>query len=115
MPQEWRDAVATVPVLFTVALYVDYLADGTAVWVHDVRTMAVTALLLGLAAFVLGARPPTGAAKWFSVLLGAGALAAAVLTLVTGDGGPLAVLVVLVAVQWVVSTVRHLRTPAGRR
>ncbi|MGK3206830.1 hypothetical protein [Amycolatopsis sp. MEPSY49] len=114
MAQEWRDAVAGVPVLFTIALYIDYLVDGTAMWVHDVRAMALTALLLGLAAFVLGAWSRTGAAKWFSVPLGAGALAAAVLALVTGDGGPLAVLVVLVALWWVVSTVRHLRTPAGR-
>jgi len=114
MAREWRDAVAAVPVLFTVALYVDYLADGTAMWVRDARAMAFTALLLGLAAFVLGAWSRSGAGKWFSVPLGAGALAAAVLALVTGDGGPLAVLVVLVTVLWVVSTVRHLRTPAGR-
>lgn len=114
MHEEWRDAVAAIPVLFTVALYIDYVADGTAMWVHDARAMAVTALLLGLAAFVLGAWSRTGAAKWFSVPLGAGALAAAVLTFVTGDGGPLAVLVALIAVLWVVSTVRHLRTPAGR-
>lgn len=114
MHREWRDAAATVPVLFTVALYIDYLADGTAMWVHDARAMAFTALLLGLTAFVLGAGSRVGATKWFSVPLGAGALAAAVLAIATGDGGPLAVLVVLIAVLWLVSTVRHLRTPAGR-
>lgn len=114
MAQEWRDAVAAVPVLFTVALYVGYLADGTAMWVHDARVMALTALLLGLAAFVVGAWSRAGTAKWSSVPLGGVALAAAVLALVTGDGSPLAVLVVAVAVLWVVSTVRHLRAPAGR-
>ncbi|MEU5266712.1 hypothetical protein [Amycolatopsis sp. NPDC021455] len=110
MPQEWRDAVAAAPVLFMVALSVDFLADGTAIWVHDVRAMAVTALLLGSAAVVLGARPRSGAPAW----LGVTALAAAVVALVTGSGAALAVLVGLITVVWVVSTVRHLRTPAGR-
>ena len=110
MPREWRAAVATVPVLFTVALSVDYLADGTAMGIHDVRTMAVTALLLALTAAVLGAWSRTGAAKW----LGVPALAAAILALVTGSGIALAVLVGLITVLWVVSTVGHLRTPAGR-
>ncbi|WP_284740555.1 hypothetical protein [Amycolatopsis sp. RTGN1] len=114
MQREWRDAVATVPVLLTAALYVDYLDDGTAWWVHGSRAMAASALALGLAAFVLGAWTWTGAAKWLSAPLGAAALLLAVFTLVTGDGGTLAVLVGLIVALWLISTVRHLRTPAGR-
>ncbi|VVJ21698.1 Uncharacterised protein [Amycolatopsis camponoti] len=114
MQREWRDAVATVPVLFTIALYVDYLADANALWVHGARAMAVTALVLGLAACVLGSWVWTGAAKWLSAPLGTAALLFAVFTLVTGDGVTLALLVGLIAALWLVSTVRHLRTPAGR-
>jgi hypothetical protein len=43
MRREWRDAVATVPVLFTIALYIEYLADGSTLWVHGPRAMAATA------------------------------------------------------------------------
>ena len=63
-----------------------------------------------------------GAAKWLSAPLGTAALpvpvavavAVAVFTLVTGDGVTLALLVGLITALWLVSTVRHLRTPAGR-
>jgi hypothetical protein len=40
MQREWRDAVATVPVLFTIALYIVYLADGSALWVHGLSRPA---------------------------------------------------------------------------
>jgi len=83
MQREWRDAVATVPVL-------------------------------GLASCVLGSWVWTGAAKWLSAPLGTAALLFAVFTLVTGDGVTLALLVGLIAALWLVSTVRHLRTPAGQ-
>ena len=114
MQREWRDAVATVPVLLTVALYLDYLTDGTALWAHGPRAMAATALALGLAAFVLGTAKWTGAAKWLSAPLGTAALLFAVWTLVTGNAGTLAVLVGLIAALWLISTVRHLRAPAER-
>ncbi|WIY07583.1 hypothetical protein QRX60_41445 [Amycolatopsis mongoliensis] len=114
MQPEWRDAVATVPVLLTIALYVDYFPDGTALWVHGARAMAATALVLGLVAFLLGAGRWTGPARWVSAPLGTAALLCAVFTLVTGDGLTLALLVGLIAALWLVSTVRHLRTPAGR-
>ena len=114
MRQEWRDAAATVPVLVTVALYVDYLTVGTAPWVHGPRALAATALALGLAAYVLGARAWTRGSQWLGVPLGTAALLLAVSTLVTGDGLTLAVLVGVVVALWAVTTVRHVRTPAGR-
>ncbi|WIV62197.1 hypothetical protein [Amycolatopsis nalaikhensis] len=113
MQREWRDAVATVPVLSIVALYVDYFPDDTALWVHGPRAMATSALVLGLVSFLLGADRWTGPARWISAPLGTAALLCAVFTLVTGDGFTLAVLVGLIAALWLVSTVRHLRTPAG--
>jgi hypothetical protein len=114
MQREWRDAVATVPVLFTIALYIEYLADGSTLWVHGPRAMAATALVLGLAACVLGSWVWTGAARWLSAPLGTAALLVAVFTLVTGSGVTLAVLIALVTALWVVSTGRHLRAPAGQ-
>ncbi|MEU7788932.1 hypothetical protein [Amycolatopsis sp. NPDC049159] len=114
MPQEWRDAAATVPVLVTVALYVDYLPDGAALWVHGARAMAATALALGLTACVLGAQRWTRASLWLGVPLGVAALLLAVFTLVTGDRPVLAVLIGLIAVLWAVTTVRHFRIPVRR-
>ncbi len=114
MYREWRDTAATVPVLVTIALYIDYLADGTALWVHGPRAMAATVLVLGLTAGALGAQALTRAAGWFGVPLGTAALLLAVFTFVTGDGTTLAVLVGLVVALWAGTTVRHLRTPAGR-
>ncbi|MFG1643541.1 hypothetical protein ACGFMK_24875 [Amycolatopsis sp. NPDC049252] len=54
------------------------------------------------------------ATVWLSAPLGTAALLFAVFTLVTGDDGTLAALVGVIVVLWLVSTVRHVRTPAGR-
>jgi hypothetical protein len=109
MQREWRDAIATAPVLVTVALYVDFLADGTAMWIHGPRTMALTALLLGLSACIVGGWTATKSAMWVSAPFGVVALVLAILTLITGNVVTLAFFLAVIAALWLISTVRHLR------
>ncbi len=112
MRTEWRDAAATIPVLVTVALYVDYLADGTALFIHGPRVMALTGLVLGLTACILGGwAATTKTAKSLSAPLGTIALLLAIVTLITGNEVALGVFAGTIALLRVVSTVRHLRLP----
>ncbi|GAB3147170.1 hypothetical protein GCM10027258_40130 [Amycolatopsis stemonae] len=114
MQREWRDAAATVPVLLTVALYTGYLTDGSVLWVHDPRAMAATAAVLGLASCVPGAQTWRRNSWWLGAPLGTAAVLFTVFTLVTGDGTTLAALVGSIVVLWLVTTVRHVLSPARR-
>ncbi|HKN52427.1 MAG TPA: hypothetical protein VJX66_08005 [Amycolatopsis sp.] len=115
MKHEWRDAVATLAVLFVIALYVDYLVDGAALWIHGPRVMTLTAVGLGVTAAVFGGW--TATTKWAQLIsapLGAAALVLAIGILSTGNEVALAVFIGLVVLLWAISTIRHFRLPAGR-
>lgn len=115
MRTEWRDAVATVPVLVTIALYVDYLADGTALFIQSPRIMALAGLVLGLTACVLGGwAAGTRPAMRLGAPLGAIALVLAIITLITGNEITLGLLAGTIVLLWLISTVRHLRLPSAR-
>ena len=122
----WRDAVTTLLAGAIIAVYLAFL-DGTHLWlISGARGTAVTVLLLGLAGgYVLGtARHLATAADSAAVrvylavaaLLGAAALAAAVIGVITGSTAALAALVVVMILLWLASIVRHAFTlPAYRR
>src|SRR5947207_7704662 len=115
MKHEWRDAVATLAGLFVIALYVDYRVDGAALWIHGPRVMTLTAVGLGVTAAVFGGW--TATTKWAQLIsapLGAAALVLAIGVLGSGNEVALAVFIGLVVLLWVISTVRHFRSPAAR-
>jgi hypothetical protein len=125
----WRDAVTTLLAGAIAAVYLAFL-DGAHLWlISGARGTAVTVLLLGLAGgYVLGtARHQASAADStavrvylaFAGLLGAAALATAVISMITGSNAALAALVVVTILLWIVSIVRHAFTlpayPGGGR
>ncbi len=110
----WRDAVATVLVAGVVALYAAFVAGHGVAPVAGPRALAGGALLLGLTACAVGARvdPDRAAGSgWagyvLASVLGAVALVAALLTMLTGSAITLGVLVATTGMLWLYATVRH--------
>ena len=110
----WRDAVAAVLVAGVVTLYAAFVAGHGVTPVAGPRALAGGALLLGLAACAVGARvdPDRAAGRgWagyvLASVLGAVALVAALLTMLTGSTITLGVLVATTGMLWLYATVRH--------
>jgi hypothetical protein len=119
----WKDAVST---LFTAAVVVVYVAflSGTSAWLISSGRGAVTAVLvlgvvggcaLGQAADLYQGRQRTSQRIFRAVetLLGAVALVAAVVGLISGATAALTVLVVATLALWLTATIRHAFTVPG--
>ncbi|GAA2558911.1 hypothetical protein [Pseudonocardia hydrocarbonoxydans] len=109
----WRDGVATLLVAAIVVPYTGYLVRGAVPFIQDPRGMAVTGLVLGLAAAaVLGRDAFRGTwgvtAAFFAIVSGA----VGVVTLIRAEEGALsegllAVFIGAIAVAWVLAELVH--------
>ena len=108
-----RDGVATLLVVAIVVPYLGYLVRGSMPFIQDPRGMAVTGLVLGLAATaVLGREAFRGtwgvAAAFFAILSGA----VGIVTFIRADEGALsegllAVFIGAIVVAWVFAELVH--------
>lgn len=124
----WKDAVTTLLAGAIVAVYVTFV-QGTSAWlISSARGTALAVLVLGMVACSSGTaadlyrrgRPArTVGYAAIATMLGIVALAAAVLTLVTGSTVVLAIQVAAALGLWLIATARHAFTaapgPAGGR
>jgi len=113
----WRDAVSTLVTGAVIAVYLAFLG-GTHLWlISSARGATAVVLILGVAggcalstAVGLATAADSAVVRVYLALaglLGAAALAAAVMGLVTGSPAALAALVVLTVTLWLIATVRH--------
>jgi len=121
----WRDALATLFVAAAAALYALW-QTGTAVAGMSTRVLGAVVFGLGWAgcmsdqgemASVYGAGGRRRAPMVYVVvasLLGAVALAAGIMTLISASETMLAILVAATVALWVLATVRHVVTGQGR-
>ena len=114
----WRDAVATVFMAAIVVIYVAFLNSTTAWLISSARGTAAAVLVLGMVGgcgmSAAGARYQGGQDRTYAgatSLLGAAALIAAVVALITASKVALAALVAATLALWLVSTVRHALAP----
>ena len=119
-----RDRAASAFVALGTIIYLSWLADAELPGLSSVRAVTVAVLALGFAASASAVVPGFeslihGSKVYLGLtsLLGAGALAAGILALVTESEGWLAALVATTLVMWVVSTIRHtmVNAPTGLR
>jgi hypothetical protein len=108
----WKDAIATVLTAGIVALYAAFLGGTTLPLVSSPRTLAAVFLIVGLTACAIGGTalttdPKAQWAMYAGGTLGGVAFIAALITLVTGSGFVLAVLVGTTVALWLMATVRH--------
>ena len=110
----WKDAVSTVFMAAIAVIYVAFLNSTTAWLISSARGTAVAVLVLGFAGgCVMSAAAaqyqgtPARAYTSFASVLGATALIAGVITLITASTVALAILVVVTLALWLVATVRH--------
>ena len=115
----WRDGVATVSVAAAGGLYALWLT-GTGMAGTSTRVLGAIVFALGWVgctsnqaamAEVFGVGAPRRAPMGYVVMasiIGAVALVAGVITVVTGSEAMLATLVIAMVVLWAMSTVRHL-------
>jgi hypothetical protein len=117
----WKDAVSTVFMAAIAFIYVAYLNSTTAWLISSARGTAAAVLVLG----VVGGCSMSAAAEQyqdrraraytsFASLLGATALIAGVIALITASTVALAILVVATLALWLVATVRHALTEVIR-
>lgn len=113
----WKDAVSTVFMAAIAVIYVAYLNSTTAWLISSARGTATAVLVLGMvggcamsapAERYEGRRAP--AYTSFASLVGATALVAGVIALITANTVALAILVVATLALWLVATVRHTLT-----
>lgn len=116
MRLNWRDWVATLCVAAAVALYGVWLAGAILTGASGVKVVAGTVLALGVIASAFAVVPGFGqlmggSKPYLAIasLLGIGALAAGIVTLVNGEEVMLATLVVATIALWAIATVRHVR------
>ncbi len=116
MRLNWRDWVATLCVAAAVALYGVWLAGAILTGASGVKVVAGTVLALGVIASAFAVVPGfgqlmEGSKPYLAIasLLGIGALAAGIVTLVNGEEVMLATLVVATIALWAIATVRHVR------
>jgi hypothetical protein len=114
MRLSWKDGGATLLVGAAVTLYFAYVMDAGLPLVSGPRVLSAVVFALGLAACVVGAQMPGMTAdrktdNWAGVfsMFGGLAFVAAAVTVVTGSGWPLAVLVATVVTMWALATTRH--------
>jgi hypothetical protein len=116
----WKDAVATVFMAAIVIIYVAFLNSTTAWLISSARGTAAAVLILGI---VGGCGMSAAAEQYqgeraraytsFASALGATALVAGVLALITASTVALAILVAATLALWLVATVRHALTRPG--
>jgi hypothetical protein len=116
----WKDAIATVFMGAIVIIYVAFLNSTTAWLVSSARGTAAAVLVLGI---VGGCGISAAAEQYqakraqaytsFASVLGATALVAGVIALITASTVALAILVVATLALWLVATMRHAFTPPG--
>jgi hypothetical protein len=117
----WKDAVATICMAATVAVYVALLQGAGWPLVASVRGTTAAILIIGAvggcamgAADELYGKVRTPSLRMFVVIasiLGVGALVAGVIALVTATELALAVLFAATAALWLMATLRHVFTP----
>ena len=114
----WKDAVSTVFMAAIVVIYVAFLNSTTAWLISSARGTAGAVLVLGMVggcgmSAAAGQYQDKGARAYTSVasVLGATALVAGVIALITASTVALAILVVITLALWLVATVRHALTP----
>ena len=114
----WKDAVSTVFMAAIVIIYVAFLNSTTAWLISSARGTAGAVLVLGMVGGCAMSAPAEqyqdkGAGTYTSVasVLGATALVAGVIALITASTVALAILVVATLALWLVATVRHALTP----
>jgi hypothetical protein len=116
----WKDAIATVFMAAIVIIYVAFLNSTTAWLISSARGTAAAVLVLGT---VGGCGMSAAAEQYqgkraqaytsFASVLGATALVAGVIALITASTVALAILVVATLALWLVATMRHAFTPPG--
>jgi hypothetical protein len=120
MKLTWKDAVTTVTMTATVAVYVAFLREAGWPLIASARGTTTAILILSMvggcavSAGDLYDRVRTTATRMFVVVasaLGVGALAAGVIALATASELALAVLFAATAALWLMATVRHAFTP----
>ena len=120
MKLTWKDATSTVFMAAIVVIYVAFLNSTTAWLISSARGTAGAVLVLGI---VGGCGMSAAAEQYqgkrgraytsFASVLGATALVAGVLALITASTVALAILVAATLALWLVATVRHALTPPG--
>jgi hypothetical protein len=122
MKLTWKDFVSTVSMAAIVVIYAAFLNSTSAWLISSARGTAVAVLALGIvggcamsAAAELYQGTPARAYTSFASVLGATALVAGVIALITASTVALAVLVVATFTLWLAATVRHTFTPAAVR
>ena len=122
----WKDAVSTVFMAAIVVIYVAFLNSTTEWLISSARGTAAAVLVLGI---VGGCGMSAAAEQYqgqraraytsFASVLGATALVAGVIALITASTVALAILVVATLALWLVATARHAFTgpavPGGGR
>jgi hypothetical protein len=120
MSLTWKDAVSTVFMAAIVVIYAAFLYSTTAWLISSARGTAAAVLVLGIvggcgissaAAQYQGTRARTYTS--LASILGAAALVAGVIALITASTVALAVLVVATLTLWLAATMRHAFTPAA--
>lgn len=117
----WKDAVSTVFMAAIAVIYVAFLNSTTGWLISSARGTAAAVLVLGI---VGGCGMSAAAGQYqdrrarayasFATVLGATALVAGVIALITASTVALAILVAATLALWLVATVRHAFTrPAG--
>jgi Na+-transporting methylmalonyl-CoA/oxaloacetate decarboxylase gamma subunit len=108
----WRDGVATLLTAAVAGLYWAYLAGADLPLVSGPRALAGAVLVIGLGACAIGGGGLTadGMRSRYGRSMSAFAAVpgiAALVTIITGNGVILAVLVTSVVAMWLVATLRH--------
>lgn len=116
----WKDAVSTVFMAAIAVIYVAFLNSTTAWLISSARGTAAAVLVLGIvggcgmgAAAELYQDRRARTYTSFANALGAIALVAGVIALITASTVALAILVVATLVLWLAATVRHAFTPSA--
>jgi hypothetical protein len=110
----WKDAVSTVFMAAIVVIYVAFLNSTTAWLISSARGTAGAVLVLGMVGgcgMSAAAAQYQGKRAWaytsFASVLGATALVAGVIALITASTAALAILVVVTLALWLLATARH--------
>ena len=121
MKLTWKDAVASAIVGVAIALYIGHLAGADLSFVSGPRVLAAVLLGLGFAAFVAAAEIPDqpedpAGRRWITTfgVLGTISVIAGVAGMISTSAVFLAVLIGCITLMWILATVRHAYTGAGR-
>jgi hypothetical protein len=108
----WKDGIATVLTAGIVALYAGFLAGATLPLFAGPRALAGLILVVGMTACAIGGTAlndgaTNGPTVHVGSTLGAAAFLAALVTMISGAGSTLAILVGVTVTLWLLATVRH--------